>query len=311
MTFSRLFAFVSLTLALPSFAACQKDSDAARLPQRPAATATPAAPATQPSTPTATAPPASMPTASTGSASGPLLLTGTIRPYRRSTLSPQASGRVAKVLVREGSTVKRNEPVVLLDTTDFKLRLRQALAGQATAKAQVEATRIEWRRLSTLIKDQAVPRSQFDRVDAQLKIAEAGLAQADVAVAMARQALSDATVRAPYDGIVTHVFIARGEYAAMMPPTRLVTIEEVGTLELNIQAPEMAMARISAGTPISARFAAIGKTIEAQVTRVVPSVNERTRSFSAIAELKNRSGVLRPGMFAEVRLTARGEEARR
>ena len=213
--------------------------------------------------------------------------------------------------MREGSAVKRNDPLVLLDTTDFRLRLRQALAAQATAKAQVEATRIEWQRLSTLLKDQAVPRSQFDRIDAQLNVGKAGLAQADVAVAMARQALTDAKVRAPYDGIVTQLFIARGEYAAMMPPTRLVTIEEVGTLELNIQAPEMAMGRISPGTPVRARFASIGKTIETKVTRIVASIDERTRSFSAIAELDNSSGLLRPGMFAEVRLPGPGAETGR
>jgi RND family efflux transporter MFP subunit len=309
MTFRRILALASLTPMLASMAACQQDSDAARLPQRASKAPSPA--------PAPIAPPASQPAATAvtagaaGSTSGPLLLTGTVRPYRRSTLSPQASGRVAKVLVREGSAVKRNEPLVVLDTTDFRLRLRQALAAQATAKAQVEATRIEWQRLSTLIKDQAVPRSQFDRIDAQLNVGKAGLAQADVAVAMARQALTDATVRAPFDGIVTHVFIARGEYAAMMPPTRLVTIEEVGTLELNIQAPEMALGRIKTGTSIRARFAAIGQTIEAKVSRVVASVDERTRSFSAIAELDNKGGTLRPGMFAEVRLAGPSEEAAR
>lgn len=235
-------------------------------------------------------------------ADGTLLLTGTTVAYRKSTLAPKVSGTVAKVSVRAGATVKRSATLVVLEQTDFRLMLRQAQAAHATAKARLRAAQVEHKRLSGLLEDRAVPRSQFDKVSAQFDISKAALAQADVAVASARRKLTNAVVRAPFAGVITKVMISRGEAANTMPPTRLLTIEQIDKLELRVQVPETAVKRVTVGTPIRAEFTAIDRTIKTRIARVVSSLDTRTRSFTAIAELDNRDHALRPGMFAEVRL---------
>jgi hypothetical protein len=54
---------------------------------------------------------------------------------------------------------------------------------------------------------------------------------------------------------------------------------------------------------VHARFPATGQTLDARLTRVVGSLDSRTRTFSAIAELPNKGHVLRPGLYAEITLT--------
>ncbi len=228
--------------------------------------------------------------------------TGTTEPHRRGTLTPRVSGVVTRVHVREGDVVRRGDPLVSLDLEDFTLRLRQAEAGLQVARVQHDAARVEWERNKALLADRTIPQAQFDAVNARFEGAKAALAQAEVAVDMARKALRDAVIRAPYDALVARRLVSEGEYATTMPATQLVTIEEIAILDLRVQVPATDMQRVQVGAVLQIRFAGVDREVRAAVTRVVGSVDPRTRTFPVIAELPNPEGALRPGLFAHVSL---------
>lgn len=230
--------------------------------------------------------------------------TGTTEPHRKSTLTSRVSGVIAKVHVREGDAVKAGDVVVSIDTSDNVLRLRQAEAGLKTAEVQRSTTKIEWDRSQALLQDRAIPQSQFDAVDARLKGAEAAIAQAQVAVDMARKALADSTVRAPYSGTITRRLVSEGEFAAVTPATPLVTIEETSVLDVRIQVPASDEAVARPGRPVTLKIPALSREVRAQISRVVASADPRTRTFAAIIEIPNEKGELRPGLFAEARFDA-------
>lgn len=227
--------------------------------------------------------------------------TGTTEPHRKSTLTSRVSGVIAKVHVREGDAVKAGDVVVSIDTSDNVLRLRQAEAALKTAEVQRSTTKIEWDRSHGLLQDRAIPQSQFDAVDARMKGAEAAVAQAQVAVDMARKALADSTVRAPYSGTVTRRMVSEGEFAAVTPATPLVTIEETSILDVRIQVPASAEGLTRPGRPVTLKIPALSREVRAQVSRVIPSADPRTRTFAVIIEVPNEKGELRPGLFAEAR----------
>ena len=93
-----------------------------------------------------------------------------------------------------------------------------------------------------------------------------------------RKALRDATIHAPFNGIIVKRLVNEGEYASVMPATPLVIIEEVDPLDLRIQIPSSEMANVKAGDMVRARC-------------------------SAIAEIPNKDHALRSGLYAEVTLT--------
>jgi RND family efflux transporter MFP subunit len=306
-------------LLIPVFAltclSCQREAEVARLPQaKPAPTASqPAAPNPTPPAaapnPTQPAPAAAAdpPAASAGSASP--FLSGTTEAHRKSTLTPKVSSAVTRVHVREGDAVKLNQPLVTLDTRDFVLRSQQAEAARDGAKVQLDAAKLDWDRIKSLLAEKAVPQSQFDMIDARYKGAKAGLAAAETAVAMGQKALHDSVVRAPFDGLVVKRFINEGEYASVMPATQLVTIEEIDPVDLRIQVPSSDMAQVEVGSPVHVRLPATGQEMDLRLTRVVSSSDPRTRTFSAIVEIPNPNHSLRSGLYAEVSLRPRGAPA--
>jgi RND family efflux transporter MFP subunit len=304
---------VTLTLSLAILASCSRDGSVAQLPASPPAPAAQAAPKTETkarpeAAPAATAQkraaPDDRPSADTvpPPPAGSSFLSGQTEAHRRSTLTPRVSSTVTRVLVRDGDIVRNGQALVVLDTRDFALRTQQAEAALAAAKVQLDSAKLDWNRTKALLDDKAVPRAQFDMVDARWKGAQAGVAQAETAVAMGRKALRDATIHAPFNGIIVKRMVNEGEYASVMPATPLVIVEEVDPLDLRVQIPSTEMDRVKAGDTVKVRFPATGQTLEARLTRVVAALDPRSRTFSAIAELPNKDHSLRSGLYAEVAL---------
>jgi RND family efflux transporter MFP subunit len=237
-----------------------------------------------------------------GDVSAAPVYTGTTEAHRRSTIAPTIGGMVKKVHVSEGVFVKSGDPIITLNKADILLQKRQAQAAVDAAQANYDLSQMDWERSKALMESGGIAKSQFDMIDAKLKAAKAGLDQAKVALDMARKALADATVRAPYDGLIVKKMVSEGERVNTMPPSALAIIEDVDTIDLRIQVPETEMTLFKVGDEIDVRFAALGKQITAKIAKIVESVDPRTRSFSVIAEIENKSHELRSGMFAEIRI---------
>jgi len=301
----------SLALALSIYSSCSREDSVARLPEssasvQPAPAAKPAAPAPADSAEK----PVVVSAANPATASdiipppppGSSFLSGQTEAHRRSTLTPKVSSIVTRVHVRDGDIVKNGQALVTLDTQDFSLRTQQAEAALQAAKVQLDSAKLDWNRTKSLLDDKAVPQAQFDMADARFKGAQAGVLQAETAVAMGRKALRDATIHAPFNGIIVKRLVNEGEYASVMPATPLVIIEEVDPLDLRIQIPSTNLDKVKAGDPIQVRLPATGQTFGARLTRVVAAMDPHTRTFAAIAELPNKDHSLRSGLYAEVTL---------
>ena len=300
-------------LFLLATVSCERGSEVARLPKptavQPVAPA-PATPAPAAPTPAPAPAPAAAADPSVGAAgSASPFLSGTTEAHRKSTLTPKVSSAVTRVHVREGDVVKQNQPLVTLDTRDFVLRAQQAEAARDGAKVQLDAAKLDWDRIKSLLVEKAVPQSQFDMIDARYKGAKAGLAAAETAVAMGQKALHDSVVRAPFDGLIVKRFVNEGEYASVMPATPLVSIEEIDPVDLRIQVPSTDMAQVAVGDPVHVRLPATGQELELRLTRVVAASDPRTRTFTAIVEIPNSDHSLRSGLYAEVTLRPRAARA--
>jgi len=301
--------FASLALSLALLAACNREDSVAHLPESsPAPAAKPElkpvvpAPATPTEKPAAAADPVAASDTIPPPPPGSSFLSGQTEAHRRSTLTPKVSSIVTRVHVRDGDIVKNGQALVTLDTQDFSLRTQQAEAALQAAKVQLDSAKLDWDRTKALLGDKAVPQAQFDMADARYKGAQAGVLQAETAVAMGRKALRDATIHAPFNGIIVKRLVNEGEYASVMPATPLVIIEEVDPLDLRIQIPSTDLTNVKIGDFIHARFPATNQTLDARLTRVVAAMDPHTRTFAAIAELPNRDHALRSGLYAEITL---------
>lgn len=230
--------------------------------------------------------------------------TGTFEARRSSGVAATVGGVIREVHVQEGDAVKTGDPLLDIDAATYRLHAEQAEAAVEAAKAQIGLLQTEYDRAQQLLAKQAIAPSQVDQLRGQLQGAQAQLRQAEVGLKMARKSRADSLVRAPFDGVVTRVNVAVGEFAAP-GPMPLMEIDEQDLI-LRAQIPAEHVDELVVGGRLRARVPALDRELEMKIERVNPRVAQHSRSFDVIAVAAAPDASLRAGMFAEVFLPAGG-----
>ncbi len=138
-----------------------------------------------------------------------------------------------------------------------------------------------------------------------IAVARAALDGARAQVALARKALGDTAVRAPFAGFVSARPVAVGEYVS--PQTKVAVIERVQPLRLLLAMNEADAAKVRVGQRVSVRVASHAeRDFAGEVMVTHPSANPATRAVTVEAHVANGDMALRPGSFATARIEEGG-----
>lgn len=197
-------------------------------------------------------------------------------------ISGEQDGRVTSI-VEIGDRVRKGDALAHLDDSLMRLQERQNMADIARIDAQLDYARSQEARLQQLVLKASITGSQLDEAKSQRRVLEQDLQRARVALEQTRHQLRNATVRAPFDGMVAERYIQRGEYlGAGAVVVRLVSTTD---LEVRAQAPVQLAARLSPGMQVTLRDGA--GEVSQIVRAVVPIGDESSRQFEVRIALEN------------------------
>jgi membrane fusion protein (multidrug efflux system) len=227
--------------------------------------------------------------------------TGQLVAKAEATIAAQVEGPVTAVLVEEGDAIEAGQILLEIDPLRRELELANAEANLAESKARVAEGRREVSRLQRLKKRDAASQSRLDEGQTLLVLARSQASGAEARVGLARRALEDATIRAPFSGLVARREVSVGEYLSVgLPLFELVALDPI---EIEFSLAEIDSARVQSGNKVTLRVAPYPKErFEASVTVISPTIDSATRTLRVKAELPNADGRLRPGLFAHVDL---------
>src|SRR5581483_4445755 len=127
------------------------------------------------------------------------------------------------------------------------------------------------------------------------QIALLGVRRAELALAQQQQA--DATIRAPFQGVVQKRQVARGAYLHVGDP--VLTLVRTDPLRFVGGVPEREALRIRMGEEVRVYLEGESKPLIAQVSRISAGLDPASRSLTFEADIPNPSGKLRAGVFAQ------------
>ncbi|MDE2995308.1 MAG: efflux RND transporter periplasmic adaptor subunit [Bacteroidota bacterium] len=235
-------------------------------------------------------------------------LTGSVTAPQDASLSAQTAGTLIE-LVSVGTQVDEGAVVARLDDRLIRAGLEQARANLTSSESQFRLAEETYRRQEPLYRDSIISALEWEGVTTQRNQARSVLAQAEAAVAQAEQQLEYTFVRAPFPGTVEERFAERGEQ--VMPGSPIARVVNTRSLKVVAGVPETYAADIRRGTPVYLSFRAYADGDRDAVVSFVGSViNPQNRTFPAEVEIDNPSGVLKPAMIADVKLTRRVLEDR-
>ncbi len=225
--------------------------------------------------------------------------TGTVAAPVTATLAPRTAGRLDKVLVQEGDEVAEGQPVGLLDATDFRLADGQARADLASAEAKaqaaavaLEAAEVRAKRAAKLLAGGAGTGSaaedaalDVDGARAQLQVAKADVGLARARLATADRAVQDATLRAPFHGIVLRVLAQPGDFVSTAGGQGAVQLADLSSLEVDAEVAEVNLGKLRVGMPVEVRLDAWSdRGLAGRVFSVRPNVDPA--KATAIAKVR-------------------------
>ncbi len=258
-------------------------------PPEPAADATPTP---VPPVPVATA------TVVAGSVTDPVSITGTLRPHRSVLVAAEGAGRVVSLDVSLGDRVRKGERLARLDATAAKAQAAQARASARSAEAMLAFAQTQFEQLQALLAEGASSETEHRQAELNLQAQQAQLEAAEAAVRLADKAVSDATVRAPFAGLVAGVQIEVG--ALIAPGAPAFSIVDPSIIEVVGGLPARQVDRVAVGQVARVRLALTQGEVVGEVGHVGPDIDPQTRTWPVEIRLDNADGGLRPGTVARV-----------
>jgi len=216
-------------------------------------------------------------------------------------IAAEVAGRVTEILVEEGSAVSGREVVLTIDPERRNLERDSARARLDEARAQQREQQRDFDRVAELREKGVASESRREQAETALKLAGARVAAAEAELGVLDRALRDARVAAPFDGMIARRLVSRGEYVTQ--GQKLFELVALDPIEVEFFVPEIDSSRVATGQTVDVRVAPFpDESFDGQVTIVSPTIDPRSRTLRVKAQLANRDGQLRPGLFARIDL---------
>ncbi|MGI5921546.1 MAG: efflux RND transporter periplasmic adaptor subunit [Syntrophomonadaceae bacterium] len=255
---------------------------------------------------------------------------GIIRGKNEVYIMPKISARVTGIYVKPGDVVSAGQRLVTLDSTDYEAGVQQAQAAISAAQAavtaaqagkaandiQAETARANYERTKKLYEAGAASAQQLEaaqsqyeslvtgRAEAAVAQAQAGVQQAQAGLAQAQTALNNCVLTSPINGVVGNINLSLGDTTNPAAQQPAVIVTETGQLEVEVLVGESDISYIKQGSAVDVVVkAASDKTFKGTVEHISTVADPTKRSYPVKVVLNNRDGLIRSGMFAEVRIS--------
>jgi RND family efflux transporter MFP subunit len=264
---------------------------------------------------------------------------GTLAVYDQATVGTKVAGRLQSISVDFGTVVSKGQAIAKLEPQDYQLRVQQAEAALAQARARVglapegsddkvavdqtgtvreakavlDESKAKRDRAARLINQGIIPKAEMDTADADYSVAmsryqdaveeirnrQGILAQRRSELNLARQQLADTVLYAPMTGVVQQKRASTGEYLAAAAP--VVDIVQIDPLRLRVDVPERESHKIQTGQSVRVTVEGDPDGYLGTVKRLSPSISQQNRVLSVEADVRN-NGHLKPGAFVKAEI---------
>ena len=246
---------------------------------------------------------------------------GYVTPQIRATVSSKITGQVKAVYVNEGLHVAQNQVMATLDDSDARVRWDSAKADCEATVAAIRDLRVHLGNAERELKrtkelqaagiqtaealDQA--QTNVESINAQIDLAEEQVKASQARVEVAQQDLDNATIRAPFAGVVISKDAQVGEIVSPVSAgsgftrTGIVTLVDMRSLEIDVDVNESYIARVYAGQPTLATLDAYPDwQIPSHVRTVIATADRQKATVEVRVSIDKLDSRILPDMGVKV-----------
>jgi len=247
-------------------------------------------------------------------------------PGKTAEVNAPVSGRVLRLSVQPGQAVKSGQSLTVLDSSEIRTLAVEAERAQAQgrtqiaqAQAQLRLAQSTYERAKELVNLKISPRKDYEVAEAELRQAETELEAARTQLKLSGMLLNNrlaqlgqrgvsahsdgrVVLASPITGIVADQKVTAGE--AVEPGKMLFKVVSLGQVWATAQVYEKDLSRVQVDQPVEVVTQSYpGKIFKGRISSLDSTINPETRTLAVRAILNNPGGLLKPAMFATLRLT--------
>ena len=233
-------------------------------------------------------------------------LPGQLKPFEEVNIYAKVNGFVEEVLADRGTKVSKGQVLVRLVAPEMESQLQQASSKFVQAQENSIASKEKYRRLKEAAKEEgAVAPQDLDNAQARMKADDAVVMAEKSNVEMMTTLKSYLTITAPFDGVIIQRNISAG---ALVGPggkagdQPMLVLQHLQKLRLEVFIPEAYVDQVDLESPVSFVFNSIPeKEYKAKISRLANALTSM-RSEAIEIDIQNKLQLLKPGMYAEVKV---------
>jgi RND family efflux transporter MFP subunit len=225
----------------------------------------------------------------------------------KASVSAKIPGQLEYLGVHEGSVVRKDEVIARIQSGDYQAALAAARAALGQYEAQLEQARRDFDRAKTLADQKVLAAADLENAKTRVSVLEAQTNSARAQVQLAEVNLENTRVRAPFDGTVLNKDAEVGEIVApasaggALTRTAIVTMADLGTLEVEVDVNEAYISRVRNGQPASITLDAYPDTsFHGRVRQVIPTADRQKATVLVKVSILDRDPRILPEMGAKV-----------
>ncbi len=219
-------------------------------------------------------------------------VSGSIVPRVEIGLAFSSGGRVTETLVTEGERVEAGQALLRLDTKDLEWQVEQARLSVSIAEYDLSDARDDY----------------WEESD-QVKRVKAKLEQEQISLQQAEWRLEQATLVAPFSGVVTALLVESGEMAGNSQT--VLTLSDLSSLDVEVNVDETDVARIAMRTPVPVTVDAFpGAELSGEIIEISSSADVQSGVvlYPVTVRLDPTDLSIRPGMTVNIIVTIEKRE---
>ena len=233
---------------------------------------------------------------------------GSVEPVREVEVKSKASGEILRLHIDIGDIVERGTLLAEIDPRDVRNRYDQTEADLAVAEAQLEISANQLDRQRRLLEAEVITQAEFESATLSFANATAGRVRAQTNFDLAELQLADVSIRAPMSGTIIQKNVEEGTViqsasSNVSGGTALFIMADLGDMQVRTLVDETDMGELEPGQIAAVKVEAFpDRTFQGTIDKIEPqAINEQNVTmFPVIVSIDNRSGLLKPGMNAEV-----------
>jgi len=233
---------------------------------------------------------------------------GSVEPVREVEVKSKASGEILRLHIDIGDIVARGTLLAEIDPRDVRNRYDQTEADLAVAEAQLEISANQLDRQRRLLEAEVITQAEFESATLSFANATAGRVRAQTNFDLAELQLADVSIRAPMSGTIIQKNVEEGTViqsasSNVSGGTALFIMADLGDMQVRTLVDETDMGELQPGQIAAVKVEAFpDRTFQGTIDKIEPqAINEQNVTmFPVIVSIDNRSGLLKPGMNAEV-----------